>query len=38
VAPFRLALVMVMQCIGGLTDRQGADAIRRTREEGLTPL
>jgi transposase len=29
VAPWRLALVMVMQSIEGLTDRQAADAIRR---------
>lgn len=29
VAPWRLALVMVMQYIEGLTDRQAADAVRR---------
>jgi transposase len=29
VAPWRLALVMVMQSIEGLTDRQAADAVRR---------
>ena len=29
VAPWRLALVMVMQYIAGLTDRQAADAVRR---------
>jgi transposase len=29
VAPWRLALVMVMQYLGGLTDRQAADAVRR---------
>jgi transposase len=29
VAPWRLALVMVMQDIEGLTDRQAADAVRR---------
>jgi transposase len=29
VAPWRLALVMVMQHIEGLTDRQAADAVRR---------
>ena len=29
VAPWRLALVMVMQSIAGLTDRQAADAVRR---------
>ena len=29
VAPWRLALVMVMQFIEGLTDRQAADAVRR---------
>jgi transposase len=29
VPPWRLALVMVMQCIEGLTDRQAADAVRR---------
>jgi transposase len=29
VAPWRLALVMVMQYIKGLTDRQAADAVRR---------
>src|SRR4029453_14549692 len=28
-APWRLALVMVMQYIEGLTDRQAADAVRR---------
>ena len=31
VAPWRLALVMVMQYIEGLTDRQAADAVRRFR-------
>jgi transposase len=30
VAPWRLALVMVMQDIEGLTDRQAADAVRLT--------
>jgi transposase len=29
VAPWRLALVMVMQYLEGLTDRQAADAVRR---------
>jgi len=29
VAPWRLALVIVMQYIEGLTDRQAADAVRR---------
>ncbi len=29
VAPWRLALVLVMQYIEGLTDRQAADAVRR---------
>src|SRR5262245_59308801 len=29
VAPWRLALVVVMQYIEGLTDRQAADAVRR---------
>jgi Transposase domain (DUF772) len=29
VAPWRLALVLVMQYIAGLTDRQAADAVRR---------
>jgi transposase len=29
VAPWRVALVMVMQYIEGLTDRQAADAVRR---------
>jgi transposase len=29
VAPWRLALVMVMPYIEGLTDRQAADAVRR---------
>jgi transposase len=29
VAPWRLALVMIMQYIEGLTDRQAADAVRR---------
>jgi transposase len=29
VAPWRLALVLVMQSIEGLTDRQAADAVRR---------
>jgi transposase len=29
VAPWRLAFVMVMQSIEGLTDRQAADAVRR---------
>jgi transposase len=29
VPPWRLALVVVMQCIEGLTDRQAADAVRR---------
>ena len=29
VAPWRLALVLVMQDIEGLTDRQAADAVRR---------
>jgi transposase len=29
VAPWRLALVMVMPSIEGLTDRQAADAVRR---------
>jgi transposase len=29
VAPWRLALVMVMQSSEGLTDRQAADAVRR---------
>jgi len=29
VAPWRLALVVVMQDIAGLTDRQAADAVRR---------
>ena len=29
VAPWRLALVMVIQYIEGLTDRQAADAVRR---------
>src|SRR5262245_65309330 len=29
VAPWRVALVMVMQDIEGLTDRQAADAVRR---------
>jgi len=29
VAPWRLALVMVLQYIEGLTDRQAADAVRR---------
>jgi transposase len=29
VAPWRLALVVVMQDIEGLTDRQAADAVRR---------
>ena len=29
IAPWRLALVMVMQYIEGLTDRQAADAVRR---------
>jgi transposase len=29
VAPWRLALIMVMQYIEGLTDRQAADAVRR---------
>src|SRR5688500_1212876 len=29
VAPWRLALVMVMQYMEGLTDRQAADAVRR---------
>jgi transposase len=29
VAPWRLALVMVMQDLEGLTDRQAADAVRR---------
>jgi transposase len=29
VAPWRLALVMVMSYIEGLTDRQAADAVRR---------
>jgi hypothetical protein len=29
VEPWRLALVMVMQYIEGLTDRQAADAVRR---------
>jgi transposase len=29
VAPWRLALVVVMQSIEGLTDRQAADAVRR---------
>ena len=29
VAPWRLALVLVMQYLEGLTDRQAADAVRR---------
>jgi transposase len=29
VAPWRLALVLAMQYIEGLTDRQAADAVRR---------
>src|SRR5262249_4789151 len=29
VPPWRLALMMVMQSIAGLTDRQAADAVRR---------
>jgi transposase len=29
VAPWRLALVVVMQYLEGLTDRQAADAVRR---------
>ncbi len=29
VAPWRLALVVVMQYMEGLTDRQAADAVRR---------
>jgi transposase len=29
VPPWRLALVMVMQYMEGLTDRQAADAVRR---------
>ncbi|MDP9312065.1 MAG: transposase [Chloroflexota bacterium] len=29
VAPWRLALVLVMQYMEGLTDRQAADAVRR---------
>ena len=29
VAPWRLALVMVMQYLAGRTDRQAADAVRR---------
>jgi transposase len=29
VAPWRLALIVVMQYIEGLTDRQAADAVRR---------
>jgi transposase len=29
VVPWRLALVMVIQSIAGLTDRQAADAVRR---------
>src|SRR5919108_1163835 len=32
VAPWRLALVMVMQYLEGLTDRQAADAVRRCRD------
>ena len=32
VAPWRLALVVVMQYIEGLTDRQAADAVRRCME------
>jgi transposase len=32
VAPWRLALVMVMQHSEGLTDRQAADAVRRCRD------
>src|SRR5688500_14985664 len=32
VAPWRLALVMVMQYIEGLTDCQAADAVRRCME------
>ena len=32
VAPWRLALVLVMQYIEGLTDRQAADAVRRCME------
>jgi hypothetical protein len=31
-APWRLALVVVMPCIEGLTDRQAADAVRRCME------
>jgi transposase len=32
VAPWRMALVVVMQYIEGLTDRQAADAVRRCME------
>jgi transposase len=32
VAPWRLALVVVMPYIEGLTDRHAADAVRRCRE------
>jgi transposase len=45
VAPWRLALVLVMQYIEGLTDRQAADAVRRCMDwkfalslEGLVNL
>src|SRR5918997_3897225 len=33
VAPWRLALVMVMQYIEGLTDRQTADTVRRCMDK-----
>ena len=37
VAPWRLALVLVMQYIEGLTDRQAADAVRRWSWLGHMP-